>query len=139
MKPFSIKTFLLKVLKYFFSPLLVIALLWVFYFLIYANFHKVDEKVYRSAQLFSFNMPYYMEKYKIKSIGIFGSYARGEQKETSDIDILIDYYEPISLLKLIELENYLSELIGIKVDVITKNSIQNPYLKKSIEEDLIYI
>ncbi|MCQ6253854.1 nucleotidyltransferase family protein [Methanocaldococcus sp.] len=79
------------------------------------------------------------EKYKIKSIGIFGSYARGEQKETSDIDILIDYYEPISLLKLIELENYLSELIGIKVDVITKNSIQNPYLKKSIEEDLIYI
>ena len=68
MKPFSIKTFLLKVLKYFFAPLLVIALLWVFYFLIYANFHKVDEKVYRSAQLFSFNMPYYMEKYKIKSI-----------------------------------------------------------------------
>ncbi|XRP97637.1 nucleotidyltransferase family protein [Methanocaldococcus sp. 16A] len=79
------------------------------------------------------------EKYKIKSIAIFGSYARGEQKETSDIDILIDYYEPISLLKLIELENYLSELFGIKVDVITKNSIHNPYLKKSIEKDLIYI
>jgi predicted nucleotidyltransferase len=79
------------------------------------------------------------EKYKVKTIGIFGSYARGEQKETSDIDILIDYYEPISLLKLIELENYLSELFGIKVDLITKNSIHNPYLKKSIEEDLIYV
>ncbi len=79
------------------------------------------------------------EKYKVKTIGIFGSYARGEQTETSDIDILIDYYEPISLLKLIELENYLSELFGIKVDLITKNSIHNPYLKKSIEEDLIYV
>ncbi|NPA62107.1 MAG: nucleotidyltransferase family protein, partial [Methanococci archaeon] len=79
------------------------------------------------------------EKYKVKSIAIFGSYARGEQKETSDIDILIDYYEPISLLKLIELENYLSDLLGIKVDLITKNSIHNPYVKKSIEEDLIYI
>ena len=79
------------------------------------------------------------EKYKVKSIAIFGSYARGEQKETSDIDILIDYYEPISLLKLIELENYLSDLLGIKVDLITRNSIHNPYVKKSIEEDLIYI
>ena len=79
------------------------------------------------------------ERYKVKSIAIFGSYARSEQKETSDIDILIDYYEPISLLKLIELENYLSDLLGIKVDLITKNSIHNPYVKKSIEEDLIYI
>ena len=79
------------------------------------------------------------EKYKVKSIAIFGSYARNEQKETSDIDILIDYYEPISLLKLIELENYLSDLLGVKVDLITKNSIHNPYVKKSIEEDLIYI
>jgi len=79
------------------------------------------------------------ERYKVKSIAIFGSYARSEQKETSDIDILIDYYEPISLLKLIELENYLSDLLGVKVDLITKNSIHNPYVKKSIEEDLIYI
>ena len=79
------------------------------------------------------------EKYKVKSIAIFGSYARSEQKETSDIDILIDYYEPVSLLKLIELENYLSDLLGVKVDLITKNSIHNPYVKKSIEEDLIHI
>ena len=79
------------------------------------------------------------ETYKVKSIAIFGSYARNEQTETSDIDILIDYYEPISLLKLIELENYLSDLLEIKVDLITKNSIHNPYVKKSIEEDLIYI
>jgi len=62
------KFFLLKFLKYFFVPLLLIALLWVFYFLIYANFHKVDKGFYRSAQLFSLNMPFYVEKYQIKSI-----------------------------------------------------------------------
>jgi len=55
-------------LKYIFSPLLVIALLWVFYFLIYGNFHQVDRSLYRSAQLFSFNMPHYIESKNIKSI-----------------------------------------------------------------------
>jgi protein tyrosine/serine phosphatase len=43
-------------------------MLWVGYFLLYGNFHKVDNGVYRSAQLFSFNMPYYLEKYHIKSM-----------------------------------------------------------------------
>ena len=63
---------LLKVIKrffkYIFTPLFIIALLWSSYFFIYGNFHKVDKDVYRSAQLFSFNMPYYLEKHQIKSI-----------------------------------------------------------------------
>ena len=57
-----------RFLKYIFLPLFIIALLWSGYFLLYGNFHKVDKDIYRSAQLFSFNMPYYMKKYKIKSI-----------------------------------------------------------------------
>jgi len=51
-----------------FLPLLGISLAWVSYFLVYGNFHKVDKDVYRSAQLFSFNLPYYLKKYEIKSI-----------------------------------------------------------------------
>jgi len=54
--------------KYIISFLLFFAILWICYFLIYGNFHKVDRDVYRSAQLFSFNMPYYIEKYNIHSI-----------------------------------------------------------------------
>jgi len=54
--------------KYIFTPLFIIALIWGTWLLIYGNFHKVDKNVYRSAQLFSFNMPYYLEKSKIKSI-----------------------------------------------------------------------
>jgi len=55
-------------LKYIFAPLLLIVLLWASYFLLYGNFHKVDKDLYRSAQLFSFNLPYYIEKHHIKSI-----------------------------------------------------------------------
>lgn len=54
--------------KYIFLPLFLIATVWSSYFLLYGNFHKVDKDLYRSAQLFSFNMPYYIEKYKIQSI-----------------------------------------------------------------------
>ena len=78
------------------------------------------------------------ERYKVKSIAIFGSYVRGEQTEKSDIDIMIEFYEPIGL-KIVDLKDYLESILNVKVDLITKNSIQNPYIKKSIEEDLIYV
>ncbi|AAB98108.1 TPA: nucleotidyltransferase family protein [Methanocaldococcus jannaschii] len=79
------------------------------------------------------------EKYKVKSIAIFGSYARNEQTEKSDIDILVEFYETPDYLKFFELEDYLSDLLGIKVDLVIKGAIKNPYIKKSIEEDLIYV
>ena len=55
-------------LKRFITFILFLALFYVSYGLIYGNFHKLDQNVYRSAQLFSFNMPYYLEKYKIKTV-----------------------------------------------------------------------
>jgi len=57
-----------KLLTYIFSFLLICIILWGSYFLVYGNFHKIDKDVYRSAQLFSFNLPYYIKKHKIKSI-----------------------------------------------------------------------
>ena len=69
-------------------------------------------------------------------IGIFGSYARREERVTSDIDVLVRFRDPLSLLQLIRIENQLSETIGIKVDLITTNSIRNPRLKESIFKDL---
>ncbi|NPA62109.1 MAG: nucleotidyltransferase family protein [Methanococci archaeon] len=79
------------------------------------------------------------EKYKVKSIAIFGSYARNEQTEKSDIDILVEFYKTPDYLKFFELEDYLSDLLGVKVDLVIKGAIKNPYIKKSIEEDLIYV
>jgi len=58
------------------------------------------------------------EKYQIKEIGVFGSYVRGEYKEKSDLDILVEFEEDadIDLLKFVNIENYLSDLLDIKVD-----------------------
>lgn len=69
-------------------------------------------------------------------VGVFGSYARGEENEKSDLDILIDFKIEVDLLELIGLEQELSELLGIKVDLITLRSV-NASLKPYIESDLI--
>ena len=77
------------------------------------------------------------EKFKVKTIGIFGSYIRGE-KEKSDLDILVEFEEPISLLKFIELENYLSDSIGVKVDLVMKNALK-PRIGKHILKEVVNI
>jgi len=77
------------------------------------------------------------ERFKVKEIGIFGSYVRGEQKEKSDVDILVSFYEPISLLKLVSLENFLTDLTGVKVDIVPKEDIR-PELKERILGEVIY-
>ncbi len=72
-------------------------------------------------------------------VGIFGSYARGDNKKDSDIDILVEFKESPSLLTLIKLENDLSEILGTKVDLVTTGALKNKRIKKSIKKDLINI
>lgn len=78
------------------------------------------------------------ENYKITQIGIFGSYVRGDQKEVSDIDILVEFDEPASLLDIVKAQNYLSELLGMKVDLVPKADLR-PELKQAILEATVYI
>ena len=76
------------------------------------------------------------QRIKPTLVGVFGSYARGEENEKSDLDILIDFNIEVDLLELIGMEQELSELLGIKVDLITLRSV-NASLKPYIESDLI--
>ena len=78
------------------------------------------------------------EKFKVKEIGIFGSYVRGEAKETSDVDILVEFDETPSLFEFIELETYLSELLGVKVDLIMKRALK-PHIKQHILREVVYV
>ena len=71
-------------------------------------------------------------------IGVFGSYARNEQTKESDLDLLIDFNSKINLLDLIGLEQELSEVLGIKVDLVTKRSVKENLLP-FIQKDLIRI
>lgn len=81
---------------------------------------------------------YLKEKYKIKEIGIFGSYVRGEQSKTSDLDILVDYEEIPSLFELVELQDYLSDILQVKVDLVMKSGLK-PRIGKHILEEVALI
>ena len=81
----------------------------------------------------------YLKEYDPLKIGIFGSFARGDNKKGSDIDILVEFKESPTLLTLIKLENDLSVILGIKVDLVTTGALKNKRIKKSIEKDLIKI
>ncbi|MFQ6089352.1 MAG: nucleotidyltransferase family protein [Candidatus Methanofastidiosia archaeon] len=78
------------------------------------------------------------KKYGVKEIGIFGSYLRGEAEEGSDLDVLIDFEKPIGFFKFLELEEYLSNLIGIKVDLVSKKALK-PHIGKYIVKEIVVV
>lgn len=96
--------------------------------------HLVSMDKNLQAKLLLYLMPYHPAR-----IRVFGSYARGENKKGSDLDILIKFKGRVSLLKLVQIEQELSEKLGIQIDLVTENSLKNPRLKKYIEKDLITI
>ena len=75
--------------------------------------------------------------YPIKSIAIFGSYSRREQTEESDLDILVEFSDRIGV-RFIDLAEELENIVGFKVDLVSKNGIKEKYLQ-SITSDLIYV
>ena len=75
-----------------------------------------------------------LKKHGAKKIEIFGSYARGEQKETSDLDVIVEFEKRKSLLELVGIEQELEDALGIKVDLLTEASI-SPYLIEKIRKE----
>jgi len=96
------------------------------------------EKVEEIKQKLRELKPFLKERFKVKFIGIFGSYIRGEEKRGSDLDILVEFEESaeLSLLDFIKLENYLSEELGVKVDLVEKSTLK-PRIGKHILEEVV--
>jgi predicted nucleotidyltransferase len=82
--------------------------------------------------------PILRERFKVKEIGIFGSFVRGEEKDTSDLDILVELERPVGLIKFVGLQNYLSDELGENVDLVTKSALK-PRIKKNILSEVVYI
>jgi uncharacterized protein len=78
------------------------------------------------------------QKYKVKNIGLFGSYARGEQHETSDVDLLVEFFPGASLLDLTGLRFYLEERLHHSVDVVPLKALREE-LKPAILADVTYL
>ena len=80
--------------------------------------------------------PIIEREYNVKNLEVFGSYIRGEQKKSSDLDVLVEFSKTIDLFKYIELENYLSEKLGVKVDLVMKDTLK-PRIKDRILNEAI--
>jgi len=92
---------------------------------------EIREKLEESKELLR-------RRFKVKEIGLFGSYVRNEQKEGSDVDILVEFEETPTLLEFIELENFLTELLGVKVDLVMKRALK-PSIKENVLKEVIYV
>ena len=82
--------------------------------------------------------PVLQEQYKVSELGIFGSYVRQEQTETSDVDVLVEFSEIPSLLRFVNLENYLSDNLGVKVDLVHKGGLK-PRIGERILKEVVYL
>ncbi len=80
----------------------------------------------------------FKERFKVKDIGIFGSYVQGTQKKRSDVDILVEFESPIDFFLFIELEEHITKLLGIKVDLVMKKALK-PGIGKYILKEVVYV
>lgn len=78
------------------------------------------------------------DRYQVASLGIFGSFARGEASESSDVDILVEFSETVDLFHFIRLQYYLAEILGRKVDLVTPDALK-PLIKDRILREVFYV
>jgi len=96
--------------------------------------HNSDEV----AQKLAAQLAILRKTYGVERIGLFGSVVRGEQHPDSDIDLLVEFVEPVGLFKFIELENRLSELLNARVDLVTPSALK-PAIGKRILSEVRYV
>lgn len=82
--------------------------------------------------------PELQARYFVEEIGLFGSVLRGEQKKSSDIDILVEFSKPIGFFKFLELEEYLGTVLGAKVDLVSKKALK-PRIGQQILNEVVAV
>ncbi len=83
-------------------------------------------------------LPTITQKYDVDSIELFGSFVRNQQDKNSDLDVLVTFSKVPSLLKFIELKNYLSDELKVNVDLVMKDSLK-PRIGKNILSEAISV
>lgn len=82
--------------------------------------------------------PVLARRYGVQSLGVFGSYVRGEEKPDSDLDVLVEFVAPPSLFEYVRLQNEISGLLGVPVDLVMKSALK-PEIGKRILEEVIVV
>ena len=79
-------------------------------------------------------LPMLRQEYHVRTLEVFGSFVRGEAREDSDLDLLVTFEEAPTLFKFVEIENYLSDNLGVKVDLVMKDSLKPAIGKRILKE-----
>jgi len=98
---------------------------------------KTQDKVYFT-KILRQHLPELSKEYNISYLGIFGSYVRGEQKEDSDLDVLVEFSKTPDLFEFIGLKQDLSDILGVKVDLVMKNALK-PAIGERILEEVVQV
>jgi hypothetical protein len=80
------------------------------------------------------HFPVIQERYKVKSLGLFGSYVRNDQKKGSDLDVLVEFDRAPTFFEFIDLEDHLSNLLGVKVDLVMKSALKPAIGRRILSE-----
>ena len=80
------------------------------------------------------HLPELHERYGVRTLGVFGSYARGEQKPRSDLDLLVEFDRIPTLPEFIDLEDHLGDLLGVKVDLVTRRALKGKIGNRILSE-----
>ena len=80
------------------------------------------------------HLPALRRRYKIGSLSVFGSYARSEERRRSDVDILVEFDQPPTLFEFMDLQDELSQLLGVKVDLVSRKALRGEVGKRILEE-----
>ena len=78
------------------------------------------------------------QRFHVKKIGIFGSYSREEQREGSDIDLIVEFDIPIGIMAFVHLRNLLEETLGMRVDLVTPDGL-HPLIREQVMRDVVYV
>ncbi len=84
------------------------------------------------------DLPYLKKVFHVEKVGLFGSYARQEQTEESDLDLMVEFEKIPDFLELFDLEEHLSDLVGFKVEIVTPAGLKNR-VKQNIMEDMEFV
>jgi predicted nucleotidyltransferase len=99
---------------------------------------KAQRDLTELIELLHQQLPALAEQYRVRSLGVFGSYVRHEQRSDSDVDVLVTFDEPPSLLQFIELEQKLTDALGVKVDLVMRDGLK-PTIGQRILSEVVSV
>ncbi len=100
---------------------------------------KQSQRLETVLQTLQMHLPELRRQYGVKSLGVFGSYVRGEEDKHSDLDVLVEIEnDSLTLLQFVHLQSYLSDLLGVKVDLVESSSLK-PYIGSHIRQEVIML